>query len=275
MEFLKVNKKMKILSKSRFIDLDLFELKTNASLTLLITINNPLNLNAINNEILDDLLFVFNYYNNLDAVRSIIITGYGDKAFIAGADIKAMSTYAPNQALEYSLKGQKLVSLIMSSNKPIIAAINGYALGGGCEIAMACHFRYASKNASFGQPEVKLGIIAGWGGTQNLPRLVGYSTALELLLTGDIINSAKAYEIGLLNKVSENNLLVEVFNVCCKINQNSPNAISNTLKSVYEGSGVDINRALSLESDYFKKSFEHKDSTFGFNSFIKKEKPKF
>jgi len=276
MKFSEISNKLKLLPKTQFIDLQLFELENNSSHTLLLSINNPLSLNAVNEEILDDLLYVLNFYiNNCNNIRSIIITGYGDKAFIAGADIKTMSTYNANESYQYSLNGQKLVSLISSSCKPVIAAVNGYALGGGCEIAMACHLRYASLNASFGQPEVKLGIIAGWGGTQNLPRLIGYSSALELLLTGEVINAEKAYKIGLVNKLVEKNLLEEVFSLCIKINLNSANAIANTLKSVFKGYNMDIDNALSIESSNFKKSFEHNDSQKGLNAFLKKTKPKF
>ena len=276
MKFSEISNKLKLLPKTQFIDLQLFELENNSSHTLLLSINNPLSLNAVNEEILDDLLYVLNFYiDNCNNIRSIIITGYGDKAFIAGADIKTMSTYNANESYQYSLNGQKLVSLISSSCKPVIAAVNGYALGGGCEIAMACHLRYASLNASFGQPEVKLGIIAGWGGTQNLPRLIGYSSALELLLTGEVINAEKAYKIGLVNKLVEKNLLEEVFSLCIKINLNSANAIANTLKSVFKGYNMDIDNALSIESSNFKKSFEHNDSQKGLNAFLKKTKPKF
>ena len=276
MKFSEISNKLKFLPKTQFIDLRLFELENNSSHTLLLSINNPLSLNAINEDILDDLLYVLNFYiDNCNNIRSIIITGYGDKAFIAGADIKTMSTYNANESYQYSLKGQKLVSLISSSCKPVIAAVNGYALGGGCEIAMACHLRYASLNASFGQPEVKLGIIAGWGGTQNLPRLIGYSSALELLLTGEVINAEKAYKIGLVNTLVEKNLLEEVFSLCIKINLNSANAIANTLKSVFKGYNMDIDNALSIESSNFKKSFEHDDSQKGLNAFLKKTKPKF
>ena len=276
MKFSEISNKLKFLPKTQFIDLRLFELENNSSHTLLLSINNPLSLNAINEDILDDLLYLLNFYiDNCNNIRSIIITGYGDKAFIAGADIKTMSTYNANESYQYSLKGQKLVSLISSSCKPVIAAVNGYALGGGCEIAMACHLRYASLNASFGQPEVKLGIIAGWGGTQNLPRLIGYSSALELLLTGEVINAEKAYKIGLVNTLVEKNLLEEVFSLCIKINLNSANAIANTLKSVFKGYNMDIDNALSIESSNFKKSFEHDDSQKGLNAFLKKTKPKF
>jgi len=131
----------------------------------------------------------------------IIITGEGDKAFIAGADIKAMQQMNAEEALRYGKAGQKLTMIIESSPKPVIAAVNGFALGGGCELAMACHMRVVSENASFGQPEVKLGLLPGWGGTQRLPKIVGVGKAVELITTGKIINAEEAYRIGLANKI--------------------------------------------------------------------------
>ena len=275
MEYKKINKKIDITLKTELLKLDLYEVKSNSSQILLITINNLSSLNAINNEILDNLIDTFNYYIDNKIVRSIILTGAGDKAFIAGADIKTMSKYSPKEAYLYSLRGQKLISTILDSNKPVIAAVNGYALGGGCEIASACHLRYASSNAVFGQPEVKLGIIAGWGGTQNLPKIIGPANALELLVTGKTINSKRAYEIGLINQIIDTDLINYVLNVAVTINENSPNAIQNTLNSLNNSLNKNIKEGLDVEANLFKDSFNSKESQLGLNSFLKKEKPKF
>ena len=239
----------------------------------MISINREKVLNAINPEILIELLNIFDYFKDKEFVRSIVITGSGNKAFIAGADIKTMSEYSPEEAYDYSKKGQELVRCIINYKKPIIAAVNGYALGGGCEIATACHIRYASKNALFGQPEVKLGIIAGWGGTQNLPKLIGLSNAIDLLVSGKIINAEEGYRIGLVNKIfDQDNLIDEIMNLTRIINQNSPNAISNTLSSVYYGASEE---GYNNEAKMFKDSFKHNDSKVGLAAFVNKHKPQF
>jgi len=184
-----------------------------------------------------------------------------------------MSKYSETEAYDYSRIGQNLVKCIMEYNKPVIAAVNGYALGGGCEIASACHIRYASENALFGQPEVKLGIIAGWGGTQNLPKLVGLSNAIDLLITGKIINVKEAYRIGLVNAIfNQDTLIKEVLTIANIINQNSPNAITNTLSSIYY---KNIRQGYNKESKLFKDSFKHNDSKIGLKAFLNKEKPEF
>ena len=255
------------------IKLELYQNSKNDKSSLLIIINKPESLNAISSSILKELLNILDYYKDREFVRSIVITGSGKKAFIAGADIKSMSNYSPQEAYEYSFIGQKLVENITSYNKPIVAAVNGYALGGGCEIASACHIRYASENASFGQPEVKLGIIAGWGGTQNLPKLIGLSNAIDLLISGKMIDAEESYRIGLINAIFKQDILIkEVMKLMDVINQNSSNAIRNTLSSIYCG----INRAqYQNEAELFKKSFEHNDSRIGLDAFINKRKPNF
>ena len=259
--------------KTKDIELKLYEDSKNKKSSLLIIINREKVLNAISLEILKELLNIFDYFKDKNFIRSIVITGSGDKAFIAGADIKSMSEYSPKEAYYYSKKGQELVRCIMNYKKPIIAAVNGYALGGGCEIASACHIRYASKNALFGQPEVKLGIIAGWGGTQNLPKLVGFSNAIDLLVSGKIINAEEGYRIGLVNKIfDQDNLIDEVMNLTRVINQNSPNAISNTLSSVYYSASEE---GYDNEAKMFKDSFKHNDSKIGLEAFVNKDKPQF
>ena len=167
-----------------------------------ITIDRPEALNAMNQDVVAEFSSVLQAALSDKETGIIIITGAGDKAFIAGADIKAMQKMTAEEALIYGKAGQKLTMLIESSPKPVIAAVNGFALGGGCEIAMACHIRIASENASFGQPEVKLGLLPGWGGTQRLPKIIGVGRANELITTGKIINAEEALRIGLANIIS-------------------------------------------------------------------------
>src|SRR6188768_2616324 len=172
--------------------------------TLVITISRPDSMNALNAEVLDGLGKIIQeaYQNN--TVKGIIVTGEGDKAFVAGADIKELSSLNQEQAFDLAQKGQKLSSSLENCPKPIIAAVNGFALGGGCELAMACHIRIATENAKFGQPEVNLGIIPGYGGTQRLTQLVGRGKALELIMTADMISAEEAKAIGLVNHVVAN-----------------------------------------------------------------------
>ncbi len=159
--------------------------------------NRPKVLNALNDQTMDELRRVFLDIRHRDEVGGVIFTGAGEKAFIAGADINELATQTPLEGKDRSRRGHHILDIIENLGKPVVAAINGYALGGGCEIAMACHIRLASENAKLGQPEVKLGIVAGYGGTQRLTRLVGLGRALELLLTGEQISAQRAYEIGL------------------------------------------------------------------------------
>ena len=259
-------------AKTDEVDLKLYRESSNSSCTLLIIINREKYLNAISPGILQELVDIFNYFEKENSVKSIILTGKGDKAFIAGADIKAMSKYSPEEAYNYSRNGQILVEFIINYKKPVIAAVNGYALGGGCEIATACHIRYASNNAIFGQPEVKLGIIAGWGGTQNLPRLIGQSNALDLLVSGRTINANEAYRMGLINSIFDQDKLIDkVLKIAMVINRNSSNAITNTLSSISNN----IVANYENEAQLFKESFEHNDSKIGLEAFLNKEKPKF
>jgi len=240
---------------------------------LIIVVNREKSLNAVNIDILKSLVNILKHVKNDSNILSIILTGAGTKAFIAGADIKSMSTYDPEDAYKYSVLGQDLVKLINSFHKPIIAAVNGYALGGGCEIASACHLRYASENSIFGQPEVKLGIIAGWGGTVNLKRLIGVGNATKLLISGDTINCDEALKMGLVNMVFPlENFLSLVIKEVKRFCQNSPNAIKNTLFSINSSNDDESYRT---ESDLFRDSFKHEDSRIGISAFLRKEKPKF
>ena len=174
-----------------------------------ITVNRPAVRNALNTATMKELSSAFEQAKNDDDVRVVILTGAGDKAFVAGADINELAMLSPVAGKEYSLAGQAIFDLIEQLGKPVIAAVNGYALGGGCELAMACTFRIASDNAMFGQPEVKLGIIPGYGGTQRLGRLVGRGYAAQMLVTGEMINAAEALRIGLVNQVVPKDQLIE------------------------------------------------------------------
>ena len=242
---------------------------------LILTIDREEKLNALNSQIIKEIDEVFTSSMNDSSISCIVITGSGNKSFVAGADITEMMKFNNSKAANYSKNGINLFNKIEASSKPVIAAINGYALGGGCEIALACHLRYASSNAIFGQPEVKLGIIAGWGGTQNLPRLIGPSNALDLLLSGRNIKSDEAYRLGLVNNVFEQDLLDEVIKIAFKINRNSPYAISKTIASIKNGFNKGINEALDIEALAFKDTFLNSESKVGLNSFLNKEKPKF
>ena len=222
----------------------------------------------------------FDTFDNDSNCRAIVLASAG-KSFCAGANFGSGQTDDSSASEEFTEDGFMNTTgtlyregvRLFSAKKPIIAAVNGYALGGGCEIATACHIRYASKNALFGQPEVKLGIIAGWGGTQNLPKLVGFSNAIDLLVSGKIINAEEAYRIGLVNKIfDQDNLIDEIMNLTRLINQNSPNAIANTLSSIYYGNSE---KGYDNEAKIFKDSFKHNDSKVGIAAFINKHKPKF
>ena len=185
-------------------------------------------------------------------IGAIIITGSGDKAFIAGADIKLMEKLDKKEGREVGELGQKVTNLIEESSKPVIAALNGFALGGGCEIALACHLRFASTNAKFGQPEVKLGLIPGWGGTQRLPKIVGKGNAIELIIGGHIINSNEALRIGLVNKVFEqDNLLDETISFAKIITDNGPSAVSQSLKCINDSSNYSLAEGLKKEVEQF------------------------
>ena len=241
-----------------------------------LTINRPDQCNALNRDVLTELDSKLDLIIEGEDCRVIILTGKGDKAFIAGADIQAMQKMNANQAQEFSKMGQELTVKIEESRIPIIAAVNGFALGGGCEYAMACHIRYASENAVFGQPEVSLGLIAGWGGTQRLPDLVGRGIALEILLSGTNISAERAESIGLINKVvKKENLISSAEKLAHSIIQNSPIAITSTLKVVNVDNKLSLKERLNFENNEFGKLFTTDDTKEGLTAFIEKRKPKF
>tara|TARA_B110000467_G_scaffold52200_1_gene47794 strand:- start:5333 stop:6109 length:777 start_codon:yes stop_codon:yes gene_type:complete len=242
----------------------------------IIEISRPEQLNALSMRVLIDLKNAFQSIEVDDEVGVIILTGKGDKAFIAGADIKEMSGFSSEEAIDYALKGQSLTTYIENFPKPVIAAINGFALGGGCEFAMACHIRYASETARLGQPEVGLGLIAGFGGTQRLPRLVGKGHALEILLSGGMLSALDAKEIGLVNAIFPQESLMEAcVKLASKILRNGPIAIRETITSVNEGLDLSLEDGLEQEAQRFGDIFESEDQTEGTSAFVEKRPAKF
>ena len=205
-----------------------------------VTVNRPAVRNALNMETIAELAAAFAQIKSDDAIRVVILTGAGDKAFVAGADINELATQAPVKGKDYSLFGQGVFDTIENLGKPVIAAVNGFALGGGCELAMACTFRIASDSAVFGQPEVKLGIIPGYGGTQRLPQIVGRGRALQMLLTGDTVSASEALRIGLVNQVvPASELLSTVEAIAKKIMGNAPLAVRFCVEAVSRGMEVE------------------------------------
>lgn len=244
--------------------------------TLIVTISRPDSMNALNAEVLDGLRKIMQEVYQNNTVKGIIVTGEGDKAFVAGADIKELSSLNKEQAFELAQKGQKLFSLLENSPKPVIAAVNGFALGGGCELAMACHIRIASENAKFGQPEVNLGIIPGYGGTQRLAQLVGRGKALELIMTGDMITAQEAKTIGLVNHVvSTQDELMELANkMMSKILSKGPVAIAKVIKSVNAGFEFEA-AGYQTEAENFAACTLTEDFKEGTTAFLEKRKPNF
>ena len=241
-----------------------------------LTVNRPDQYNALNIDVLKEIDLKLNWILNETSVRVIIITGKGDKAFIAGADIHAMNNMDEKEAESFSKYGQKLTLKIEEFKIPIIAAINGFALGGGCEFAMACHIRYASENAIFGQPEVGLGLIAGFGGTQRLPHLVGKGMAMEILLGAKNITADEACRIGLVNKVvSLSELIPTVEKLATSIIRNAPIALTATIKSVNCSSKTNLIQGLDYEQKEFSKLFTSKDTKEGLLAFVEKRSPKY
>lgn len=241
----------------------------------LVTIQRPKALNALNQEVMLGIEKIITDLIANEQVRGIIITGSGNKSFVAGADISEVTTLDYEEAVSFSLRGQKIFQLIEVSPKPVIAAINGFALGGGCELAMACHLRIASENAVFGQPEIKLGIIPGYGGTQRLIRLIGKTKAVEYLLSGENINAETALQLGLVNKVCLQGELIEsAKEMMKKILNFSSIAIANTLECVqaYDNPNQD---GFQLEAINFAKCIASEDGKEGTKAFLEKRKPAF
>lgn len=242
---------------------------------IVVTFCNPKTLNALNLEILTELNELIDSVEEHCELRVVIFTGEG-KAFIAGADILHMEGLNPCEAKQFGKFGSKIFRKIEKSNKIYISAVNGFALGGGCELAMACDIRVASNLAKFGKPEVSLGITPGFSGTQRLPRIVGIAKAKELILTGDIISADEALNIGLVNKITTpEELLKSSFEMAEKIIKNSKNAVTNAKEAINIGMQLDIDSAIELEANIFGNCFAHEDQKEGMRSFIEKRKPKF
>jgi enoyl-CoA hydratase len=242
----------------------------------IVTVNRPESLNAMNKDVIIEFISKVEGLLSEGDIRVIIITGSGEKAFIAGADIKLMQKMNKSEAYEFANLGHKLANTIENSDKPVIAAVNGFALGGGSEIALACHIRVASDNAVFAQPEVKIGLLPGWGGTQRLPRIIGKGLANELIITGRNVDAQEALEIGLVNRVVSKE---ELINTCVDIAQliikNSPNAISESIKLINLSSGTELTDGLSSEAKTFSELFETEETTEGLTSFVEKRPPKY
>ena len=236
----------------------------------IVTIDRPEALNALNNALLSELKDMFTELRDDEAVRAVILTGAG-KAFVAGADIAAMNAMTPIEGREMMVLGHSLMDLIEDMEKPVIAAVNGFALGGGCELSMACDIRIASEKAKFGQPETGLGIIPGFGGTQRLPRLVGRSMAKYLLFTSDVIGADRALEIGLVEfVVPAESLMEEAEKIARKIMANGPIAVGLVKKAVNKGYDLPIREATSLEIELETVAFATEDKTEGMTAFQEK-----
>ena len=241
-----------------------------------LTINRPDKLNALNGETLKELEHLFNEIENDDSVFVVILTGAGEKAFVAGADIKELHDLNGETGKEFAEFGQDVFNQIEKLNKPVIAAVNGFALGGGCELALACHIRVASEFAKFGQPEVNLGIIPGYGGTQRLARLVNKGRAFEYILTGDIFDANEAYRIGLVNHVySAEDLLSKAEDLALKIISKGQLAINYAMKSINSTSELSLEDGLKLEAKLFAECCGTEDFKEGTAAFLEKRKSEF
>ena len=239
----------------------------------IVKINRPEVLNAVNIETILELEKAMHEFDDNEDILVIIITGEG-KSFVSGSDISKLAQLDALQAREYSQIGQRVLSFIENMEKPVIAAVNGYALGSGCELAMACDIRIASEKAKFGQPEVKLGIIPGHAGTQRLARLVGISIAKELIFTGDIIDAQEALRIGLVNKVIEQeSLLEEVNNIANKIVAVGPTAVRLAKTVINRGIDTNLTTASSYETEAFSVVFSTEEAREGIRAFLEKRRP--
>ncbi len=241
-----------------------------------IVVNRPDKLNALNRDTLNELIIVFAQAAQDDAVRAVVLTGAGEKAFVAGADIAEMNGYTPVQAQSFSRTGQRLMSAIERLGKPVIARVQGFALGGGMELAMACHLRVASEKARFGQPEINLGLIPGFGGTQRLLRLAGRGAALELCLTGASINAQRAYELGIVTRVVAPEALDDTVNALAdQLATAAPLAAAGILDAVLQGGETAIDQGLEFETQGFALAFSTEDMHEGTSAFLEKRKAEF
>lgn len=241
-----------------------------------VTVSRPKALNALNDATHDDLRTAFEALRDAADVKAAVLTGEGEKAFVAGADITELAEMTPLQAKAASAKGQHVFSTIERCGKPVVAAINGFALGGGLELALACHVRLASENARLGLPEVTLGLIPGYGGTQRLARLIGVGRAMALTLTGDMIDAATAERYGLVHQVlPADELLAAAEKLARKIASRGPVAVRLATEAIVDGAGMDLDDGLRLEQDLFGLAFSTEDMREGTQAFLEKRKAEF
>ncbi len=244
--------------------------------TYIITINRPDKMNALNKDVIDDLSNVLDEVYNNPEIKTVIITGAGEKAFVAGADISEFLSLGAAEGAALAKRGQDMVfDKIENSPKPIVAAVNGFALGGGCELAMACHFRVASANAKFGQPEVNLGLIPGYGGTQRLTQLIGKGKAMELTMTADMVGADEAKALGLVNHVfALEELLPKAKEILQKVQTKAPVAVAKAIACINDAAKGDT-RGFNNEIERFGECFTTEDMKEGTNAFVEKRKPVF
>lgn len=241
-----------------------------------VTINRPKALNALNSETLNDLYKAVSYLEGEKDVYAVILRGAGDKSFVAGADISEMKDLSEEEGRNFGILGNRVFRKLENLDKPVIAAISGFALGGGCELAMACDIRIASEKAKFAQPEVGLGITPGFGGTQRLPRIVGTGVAKELIYTGRIVKADEALRIGLINKVvAPEGLMDEAMKMANLISGNAPIAIKLCKDAINRGTQVNIDNAIEIEATDFGRCFSTEDQTEGMSAFIERREKNF
>ena len=241
-----------------------------------VTVNRPDKLNALNNATIGELLHCFEAITADEKVRAVILTGAGEKSFVAGADISELAEQTAITARPLALRGQRLMNTVEACPKPVVAAVNGYALGGGCELALACHIRTASDNAQFGLPEVTLGIIPGYGGTQRLPRIVGKGRALELILSAQKVGAEEALRIGLVNRIHpQPQLLAETEKLVRRILATGPVAVRFALDAVNHGSDMPLQDGLNFEATFFGLLAGTDDCREGMRAFLEKRPARF
>ena len=242
----------------------------------IVTIDRPAKLNALDTRTIAELDAAFDALGAHEGVRGVVLTGAGDKAFVAGADIEELSRLRAGEGRALAQRGQRLMDRIERLGKPVVAAVNGFALGGGCELALACHLRLASENASLGTPEVKLGLMCGYGGTQRLPRLVGKGRGLEILLGGERVDAAEALRLGLVNRVvARERLLTEAEALVRKMAANGPLALRATLEAVNDGLERPLPDGLALEAGLFGDLAGSEDAREGTRAFLEKRPAQF
>jgi enoyl-CoA hydratase len=241
-----------------------------------VTFNRPKALNAMNSETITELLAAVNVCNADEAIKVLVLTGAGDRAFVAGADIAEMQNMRPQEMLAFCELGQETLRSMETTPKPVIAAVNGFALGGGTEIALACDIRFASEKAVFGLPEILIGVIPGWGGTQRLPRLIGMGLAKEMIISGERIDAQRAYEIGLVNRIfPADQLLPETLKFARKLAAIPGFAVKMAKHSINFGYDLTLENAYRLEAECCAQCFSTDDQKEGMTAFLEKRKPAF